>query len=96
MYFKAYASEAAAMLKDKIDVGVVGGFRNVKDIEDTLESTDLAFVSMSRPYLRQPDLPNRWKSGDTEPALCISCSRCFVAEDVDCIFNKQEKAKQDA
>ena len=91
MYFKAYASEAAAMLKDKIDVGVVGGFRKVEDIEDTLESTDLAFVSMS-----QPDLPNRWKSGDTEPALCISCSRCFVAEDIDCIFNKQEKAKQDA
>ena len=96
MYFKAYAAEAAALLKGKTDVGVVGGFRNVKDIEDTLESTDLAFVSMSRPYLRQPDLPNRWKSGDTEPALCISCSRCFGAEDVDCIFNKKEKEKQDA
>ncbi len=51
---------------------------------------------MSRPYLRQPDLPNRWKSGDIEPALCISCSRCFGAEDVDCIFNKKEKGEQDA
>ena len=51
MYFKAYASEAAAMLKDKIDVGVVGGFRKVEDIEDTLESTALAFVSLF-PLLR--------------------------------------------
>ena len=99
MYFKAYAAEAAAMLKGKVDIGVVGGFRSAADIEDTLKSTDIAFVSMSRPFLRQPDLPNRWKGGDTEPALCISCSRCFGAEDVDCIFNKREKEereKQDA
>ena len=96
MYFKAYAAEAAALLKGKTDVGVVGGFRTIADIEEALESTDLAFISMSRPFLRQPDLPNRWKSGDTEPALCISCSRCFGAENVDCIFNKKEKEKQDA
>ena len=84
------------MLKDKIDVGVVGGFRKVEDIEDTLESTDLAFVSMSRPLPAPARPAEPLKSGDTEPALCISCSRCFGAEDVDCIFNKQEKAKQDA
>ncbi|WP_293986472.1 NADH:flavin oxidoreductase [uncultured Megasphaera sp.] len=99
MYFKAYAAEAAALLKGKVDIGVVGGFRSAGDIEDTLQTTDIAFVSMSRPYLRQPDLPNLWKNGSTEPALCISCSRCFGAENVDCIFNKREKEereKQDA
>ena len=53
MYFKAYAAEAAALLKGKTDVGVVGGFRTIADIEEALESTDLAFISMSRPFLRQ-------------------------------------------
>ena len=60
MYFKAYAAEAAALLKGKTDVGVVGGFRTIADIEEALESTDLAFISMSRPFLRQPDLTNSW------------------------------------
>ena len=65
MYFKAYAAAAAALLKGKTDVGVVGGFRTIADIEEALESTALAFISMSRTFLRQPDLPIRWKSGDT-------------------------------
>ena len=83
---QSLCSRGSCLLKGKTDVGVVGGFRTIADIEEALESTDLAFISMSRPFLRQPDLPNRWKSGDTEPALCISCSRCFGAENVDCNF----------
>lgn len=92
MYFEPYAKEIAAELKDTTtDVGVVGGFRNWPDMEEVLETTDIAFISMSRPLLRQPDLPNLWKHGDMEPAACISCSRCFGAEDVDCVFHKKEE-----
>lgn len=96
MYFKSYAAEAAALLKGRTDVGVVGGFRSAAEMEEALSETDLAFISMSRPFLRQPDLPKRWKNGDTEPSLCISCSRCFGPENVDCIFNKREKEQQNA
>lgn len=95
MYFKSYAAEAASLLKGKIDIGVVGGFRSAEEMEQALSETDLAFISMSRPFLRQPDLPKRWREGDTEPSLCISCSRCFGAENVDCIFNKREKENQE-
>ncbi|MCQ5210162.1 MAG: NADH:flavin oxidoreductase [Megasphaera massiliensis] len=95
MYFKNYAAEAASLLKGKIDIGVVGGFRSAEEMEQALSETDLAFISMSRPFLRQPDLPKRWREGDTEPSLCISCSRCFGAENVDCIFNKREKENQE-
>lgn len=90
MYFAKYAAQAASLLKGKTDVGVVGGFRNIQDIEQCLDTTDLAFISMCRPFLRQPDLPLLWKTGSTDPALCISCSRCFGAQDVDCIFHKKE------
>lgn len=92
MYFVPYAEKAAAKLKGRTDVGVIGGFRQVGEIESCLANTDIAFVSLSRPLLRQPDLPKLWREGSTEPSTCISCSRCFGAEDVDCIFNKQEKA----
>jgi 2,4-dienoyl-CoA reductase-like NADH-dependent reductase (Old Yellow Enzyme family) len=92
MYFAQYAAKAAALLKNKTTVGVVGGFRTVQDIEQTLNTTNLSFISMCRPLLRQPDLPNLWKQGSTEPATCISCSRCFGADDVDCIFHKTKES----
>lgn len=92
MYFKPYAEHLAVALKDTpIDVGVVGGFRDLHQIEDTLATTPLAFVSMSRPFLRQPDLPNLWRNGSDEPAACISCSRCYGTDAIACIFHKTEK-----
>lgn len=91
MYFAGAAAAAAAALKGRIAIGVVGGFRTAAEMEDCLQKTDIAFISMSRPLLRQPDLPNLWRGGSTEPALCISCSRCFRADDVACIFNEKDK-----
>ena len=90
MYFASYAADAAACLKSKVDIGVVGGFRNVTDMEQCLQTTNISFISLSRPLLREPDLPNRWRKGDKAPALCISCSRCFKAENVNCIFNEKK------
>lgn len=91
MYFAKYAADAATLLKGQTTVGVVGGFRTIQDIAEILSSTDLSFVSMCRPFLRQPNLPALWKSGNTDAATCISCSRCFGADEVDCIFHKQGK-----
>jgi 2,4-dienoyl-CoA reductase-like NADH-dependent reductase (Old Yellow Enzyme family) len=90
MYFARYAAEAAAALPN-IDIGVVGGFRKLEEIQLCLQKDHLAFISLCRPFLRQPDLLRRWQNGDTEPATCISCSRCFGSENVDCIFNKDAK-----
>ena len=90
MYFAHYAATVAQQLHDQVDIGVVGGFRQVQEIQSTLTNTQLAFISMCRPLLRQPDLPNLWKNGSQDPATCISCSRCFGAEDVDCIFHKKD------
>ena len=92
MYFASCAAEAAKLLKDKADVGVVGGFRDVDAMETCLATTDIAFISLSRPLLREPDLPLRWQHGSKEPALCISCSRCFKADNVSCIFNEETEA----
>lgn len=90
MYFSKYAADISTLLKNKIDIGVVGGFRSATDMEQYLKQNPVAFISMCRPLLRQPDLPKIWKTGNTEPSLCISCSRCFGSENVNCIFNKQE------
>lgn len=93
MYFASYAKAAATALKGKTDVGVVGGWRDVNELEKALETTDLAFISLCRPFLREPGLLKRWKEGNREPATCISCSRCFGDTDVDCIFHKNETSE---
>jgi len=89
-YFAKYAIPAATELKGRTDIGVVGGWRNPEEMEECLATTSIAFISMCRPLLREPDLPNRWRQGSTEPSACISCSRCFGATDVDCIFHQKE------
>ncbi len=62
----------------RIPVGAVGGFRTLSVIEDTLRAGDADFVSMARPFIREPALVNRWASGDRSRAACISCNGCFL------------------
>lgn len=86
-YFLEYAKELAKLAN--VSVGVVGGFRSIHDIEQTLNETDLEFVAMSRPFIRENKLMSRWLNGDTADAHCISCNRCLQYSDkgVYCIFD---------
>jgi len=82
-------------LQAKIPVGAVGGFRSLSVIEDALNAGDADFVSMSRPFIREPGLVNRWASGDRARAACISCNGCFLpALRGDGIRCTQEKAAE--
>jgi len=57
---------------------LVGGIKNPISAEKILNDKQADFISMCRPLIYEPDLPNRWKSGDTSPAKCISCNSCLV------------------
>ncbi len=85
-YFKKYASEIAEALN--IPVICVGGHREINRLEDVVNQTKIEYISLCRPFIREPGLINRWSDGDTAPAKCISCSKCFGTE-TQCIFNKQ-------
>jgi 2,4-dienoyl-CoA reductase-like NADH-dependent reductase (Old Yellow Enzyme family) len=54
----------------------VGGFRSIAVAQQALEA-GLAGVGLSRPLIREPQLPARWRGGDTARATCISCNGCF-------------------
>lgn len=76
---EVYYREAAARYKEKINVPLilVGGIRSL-EVSGKLVSDGLAdYVSLCRPLIREPNLINRWKEGDTAPATCINCSGCF-------------------
>ncbi|MBM3302556.1 MAG: NADH:flavin oxidoreductase, partial [Deltaproteobacteria bacterium] len=76
---EGYLVELAAQVKEAVKVPVitVGGIRSLKTINDILTQGKADYVAMARPFIQEPDLIKRWKSGDTRRAACISCNGCF-------------------
>lgn len=74
-YFAPMAKEVKSATN--VPVMVVGGIRSLDKIEDIFQDNAADYISMSRPFIREPGLINRWKSGDTARATCISCNGCF-------------------
>ncbi|MDO4565084.1 MAG: NADH:flavin oxidoreductase [Clostridia bacterium] len=65
---------------------LTGNNHDVESMNRILNSCGIDFFGMSRPLIREPNLPARWESGDTAPASCISCSRCYTTHGKRCIF----------
>jgi 2,4-dienoyl-CoA reductase-like NADH-dependent reductase (Old Yellow Enzyme family) len=57
---------------------LMGGIKNPLSAELILKENYADFISMCRPLIYEPDLPNRWKSGDLSPAKCKSCNSCYM------------------
>lgn len=74
-----YFREDSGAAKRAVDIPVmlVGGIRSLAMAEDILRCGDADMISMSRPLIREPGLIGRWQRGDTAPAKCISCNKCF-------------------
>jgi 2,4-dienoyl-CoA reductase-like NADH-dependent reductase (Old Yellow Enzyme family) len=75
---EAYFRQSSAKFTKERDIPVmlVGGVRSRSVAEDILQKGDADLISMSRPLLREPDLPNLFLSGK-ERADCISCNNCM-------------------
>jgi 2,4-dienoyl-CoA reductase-like NADH-dependent reductase (Old Yellow Enzyme family) len=84
-YFKQYAAEIAKEIG--IAILSVGGHRDVNKLTELINQTKIEYISLCRPFIREYDLVNRWRSGDMKPAKCISCSKCFRKGGTMCIFN---------
>lgn len=86
---KGTFTDTAAMIAGQVSVPIVsvGGYRTIESIENALNSSNITAISMSRPFICEPDLVRRWHSGDTSPAKCISCNRCF-GDSFSCVIHK--------
>jgi 2,4-dienoyl-CoA reductase-like NADH-dependent reductase (Old Yellow Enzyme family) len=80
----------------KCPIMVVGGFRTFEVAEKTIQES-ANYVSMARPFIREPDLAKRWQDGDRSPARCISCNSCFMPGlkegGIYCVVEKKEQEK---
>jgi 2,4-dienoyl-CoA reductase-like NADH-dependent reductase (Old Yellow Enzyme family) len=83
--------EYASAIKEAVDVPVilVGGLREMTMMEEVLAQGKADLFSMSRPFIREPEIIKRWMEGNGEPSDCISCNGCMdlftEGEAVECI-----------
>lgn len=76
---EAYNAGYAASIKKEVSlpIMVVGGIRSRTVAERILGSNQADFIALSRPLIREPDLPRLWRENPNHRARCISCNGCF-------------------
>ncbi|MFX1392442.1 MAG: NADH:flavin oxidoreductase [Promethearchaeota archaeon] len=84
-------------IKKNCPLILMGGVKNPQSAEKILQEKIADFISMSRPLIYEPDLPNRWKSGDLSPPLCTSCNQCYgtvLAGQLHCPIKKKAERRK--
>ena len=78
-YNVGYAEEIRRLVKPDILLSVVGGNRDFSKMSEIVKSRTVNFVSMSRPFIRQPHILKVYQDALTTKSDCISCGECFIA-----------------
>ena len=83
---EAYFRSHGKAFKDslRIPVMLVGGMRSRAVMEDVLHKGEADLISLARPLIREPDLPNTMREGK-EAADCISCNGCLDFKKLDIV-----------
>jgi 2,4-dienoyl-CoA reductase-like NADH-dependent reductase (Old Yellow Enzyme family) len=79
---QGYNLAAAGLMRQsapELPIMLVGGMRRLSHMEEIVQGGKADFISMCRPFIREPDLVNRMSTGSTEAARCTSCNKCFAA-----------------
>lgn len=92
---EAYFWANAKAIKKEVDLPIilVGGIRSIDKVEEILNEGSVDFCAMSRPFIREPDLPICWLMGTgSGKAKCISCNRCLPkpGRPLECRVNEQQ------
>lgn len=96
---EGYFKEAAGRIKTALDLPLilVGGIRSFEIARKLVADGVCDAVSLSRPLIREPELINRWKSGDLRPSACVSDNLCFRpakgGEGIYCLSEKIQAEK---
>ncbi len=77
---KSYNTEAARSIRRRISIPLitVGGMHSIHDIAAAVESGATDYVSMSRPFIIEPDIANRFSNGQQNSSRCITCNYCAL------------------
>ena len=87
-YFVPFASR----LSDEIKTPVicVGGFRSRAVMDDALNKSNIALISLSRPLVCEPDFPHKLQTSESKVSKCVSCNGCYSSYMHRCVFKGRE------
>jgi|SRR5271157_131996 len=76
---RPYYLDEARRYKERVRIPLmlVGGIRSIEWAKRIVAEGYANYVSLCRPLIREPGLIQRWQSGDTARATCISDNGCF-------------------
>ena len=91
-----YNVDAAIQIKKAVTIPVivVGGIHTIGDIDDIITRTDIDFVSMSRPFIIEPDIVEKFKTGTQTESKCTKCNYCAIIQEslpLRCYYGKPPK-----
>ncbi|TGC09474.1 NADH:flavin oxidoreductase [Methanolobus halotolerans] len=86
---EAYYKHYSKMIKEAVDVPVilVGGIRSKAVMEMLLEGGYTDMISLSRPFIAEPDLVAKIRKGETEVLKCVSCNLCSDSSGIKCNYD---------
>ncbi|MFZ0929128.1 MAG: NADH:flavin oxidoreductase [Syntrophobacteraceae bacterium] len=96
---EAYFKEELRAFRKAVSIPLilVGGIRSFEVAERIVDDAMADYISMSRPFIREPDLINRWKAGDHRKAECKSDNLCYgpgrEGKGISCVSMERERAK---
>lgn len=90
-YFLPLARKARPATR--LPILLVGGMRSRKVMERVLDDGDADFISLCRPLISEPDLPNRFRMGLQGKSDCISSNDCWPENEGEGIACKCPKPK---
>lgn len=91
-----YAAELKRLIPDT-PLMTVGGVRDPRQMENIIASHQADFVSLARPFIREPNFPRRIAAGDLSPSKCVNCNICLMhieVEDLRCYNGKEPPEKK--
>ncbi len=99
---EGYNLKLALAVKQTVSCPVisVGGFRSYRIADDAIKKKGVDFIALSRPLIREPDLPNKWFKDKKGHAQCISCNKCFMPGlskgGIYCVADKKKRKEKTA
>ena len=80
--------EFADRVAKNVSVPVVlgGGRSDMDNIIDLINSTDIDFISMQRPFVKDPTFLTQWKKDGHGKSECKTCNNCYWKKESVCLI----------
>jgi 2,4-dienoyl-CoA reductase-like NADH-dependent reductase (Old Yellow Enzyme family) len=94
-----YNLDASIQIKKAVNIPVivVGGINNIDDIIYIIRKSNIDFVSMSRPFIIEPEIVSKFKKGTQTKSKCNMCNYCVIMieeQPLKCYYGKLPKTKR--